>query len=371
MLIPLVNLDKPPSEAELSRLAHLAIPSPYLLLCVPEASRTSAGSIAHKALLSHLRVCVGPFVHSEVEGAAMWLDGGAEYVFFDCDVTSGESVAQLAGALSTLPGHRAMVRLVGAPLPVGGGGAGQDSPPAALEAGLSALKDVGVSAFLLPSEGPTLSLPLAKALRSACGGTSRLILLPAPHSGLTPTAVGRLAREEVDVVFPATVGAGAGEVEGSMLCLGATLAECIRTDREDGLFTTVVTDECGKVLGLVYSSRESIVLALRERRGIYYSRSRKNIWRKGDTSGNVQELLRVQLDCDCDALLFTMKQKGAMRAFCHLNTTSCWGEERGFSALEVRCVCTCLALNPLRVHALTHSAACAPATHLHTHTHMI
>jgi phosphoribosyl-ATP pyrophosphohydrolase/phosphoribosyl-AMP cyclohydrolase/histidinol dehydrogenase len=48
----------------------------------------------------------------------------------------------------------------------------------------------------------------------------------------------------------------------------------------------------------------------------------------------VQELLRVQLDCDCDALLFTVKQKGTASAFCHLLTRSCWGEEGGLSALE-------------------------------------
>ena len=48
----------------------------------------------------------------------------------------------------------------------------------------------------------------------------------------------------------------------------------------------------------------------------------------------MQELLRVQLDCDNDALLFTVKQKGSTAAFCHLLTRSCWGEEGGLSALE-------------------------------------
>jgi phosphoribosyl-ATP pyrophosphohydrolase/phosphoribosyl-AMP cyclohydrolase/histidinol dehydrogenase len=48
----------------------------------------------------------------------------------------------------------------------------------------------------------------------------------------------------------------------------------------------------------------------------------------------VQELLRVQLDCDCDALMFTVKQRGGDAAFCHLLTRSCWGEEGGLTALE-------------------------------------
>jgi len=220
-----------------------------------------------------------------------------------------------------------MVRLIGVSITAEG------EIPVSLLAGITALSESGVSAFMLPSSGSSLPSAAVKSLRAASGGKSRLILVPAPDSGITSTGVGFLAREEIDVVFPATV--GETEVDGSMLCLGATLAECVRTDREDGLYTTVVVDEGGKVLGLVYSSKESITLALREKRGIYYSRSRKNIWRKGDTSGNVQELLRIQLDCDCDALLFTMKQLGTSRAFCHLNTTSCWGEERGLSALEV------------------------------------
>jgi phosphoribosyl-ATP pyrophosphohydrolase/phosphoribosyl-AMP cyclohydrolase/histidinol dehydrogenase len=61
---------------------------------------------------------------------------------------------------------------------------------------------------------------------------------------------------------------------------------------------------------------------------------RKGIWRKGESSGNVQQLLRLQLDCDCDALLFTVRQQGGNSAFCHLMTRSCWGEEAGLSALE-------------------------------------
>jgi len=85
---------------------------------------------------------------------------------------------------------------------------------------------------------------------------------------------------------------------------------------------TVVCDEWGHALGLVWSTRESLARAIAERKGIYWSRSREALWEKGATSGNTQELLRVDLDCDRDALRFTVRQRGA--GFCHLVRRSCW-----------------------------------------------
>ncbi len=115
------------------------------------------------------------------------------------------------------------------------------------------------------------------------------------------------------------------------LDLGEAIAAPLVTDRADGLFPTVVCDERGMALGLVWSSRESIRAAVAERRGIYWSRSRGSLWRKGASSGAVQELLRIDLDCDRDALRFTVRQHGS--GFCHLGSRSCWGEEEGPGAL--------------------------------------
>ncbi|TDI75812.1 MAG: phosphoribosyl-ATP diphosphatase [Bacteroidetes bacterium] len=92
------------------------------------------------------------------------------------------------------------------------------------------------------------------------------------------------------------------------------------------LWPTVVSDESDRVLGLVWSSRESIALAIETRKGIYWSRSRSEIWEKGLTSGHTQELLRVDLDCDRDCLKFTVRQSGP---FCHAGTRSCFGETFG------------------------------------------
>jgi phosphoribosyl-ATP pyrophosphohydrolase len=115
------------------------------------------------------------------------------------------------------------------------------------------------------------------------------------------------------------------------LDLADALAAPLASDRPDGLWPTVVCDASGVALGLAYSSLESLRQALAERRGVYQSRSR-GLWVKGESSGNTQELLRVDLDCDRDALRFVVRQRGD--GFCHRDSWSCWGELGGLGELE-------------------------------------
>jgi len=100
---------------------------------------------------------------------------------------------------------------------------------------------------------------------------------------------------------------------------------------EVDLWPTIVCNERREALGFVYSNRESLDVAIKEQRGVYHSRKR-GLWRKGETSGQTQELLKVELDCDSDALRFIVKQEGT--GFCHLGTQSCWGEISELSKLE-------------------------------------
>src|SRR6266480_3831996 len=106
------------------------------------------------------------------------------------------------------------------------------------------------------------------------------------------------------------------------LLLGDAVAAPLAKPLDGAVWPTVVCDEWGHALGLVWSTRESLVRAIAERKGIYWSRSRQALWEKGATSGNTQELVRVDLDCDRDALRFTVRQRGA--GFCHLERRSCW-----------------------------------------------
>lgn len=115
--------------------------------------------------------------------------------------------------------------------------------------------------------------------------------------------------------------------------LGLAEAYCapLSSDREDGLWPTVVCDESSRALGLVYSNLASVTAALDSGKGVYWSRKR-GLWEKGASSGASQELLRLEVDCDRDCLRAIVRQTGP--GFCHLETQSCWGDARGLAALE-------------------------------------
>ncbi|KAH7389124.1 histidinol dehydrogenase-domain-containing protein [Cadophora sp. MPI-SDFR-AT-0126] len=113
--------------------------------------------------------------------------------------------------------------------------------------------------------------------------------------------------------------------------ISAVIAGTWRSDREDKLVPTMVTDERGIALGLVYSSQESLAESLKTGTGVYQSRKR-GLWYKGATSGAIQELVRISLDCDQDCLRFMVRQKG--HGFCHLPQSTCFGDLRGIAKLE-------------------------------------
>ena len=130
--------------------------------------------------------------------------------------------------------------------------------------------------------------------------------------------------------------AGADAQVGMALYRGTLgLAEAftapLRSERDDGLWPTVVADDRGGALGLVWSSLESVRTAIDEGRGVYHSRSR-GLWRKGESSGSTQALLRIEADCDRDALRFTVAQSG--KGFCHKNEWTCFGPALGLRALQ-------------------------------------
>ncbi|GAA6741039.1 bifunctional phosphoribosyl-AMP cyclohydrolase/phosphoribosyl-ATP diphosphatase HisIE [Thermus oshimai] len=91
---------------------------------------------------------------------------------------------------------------------------------------------------------------------------------------------------------------------------------------EGGLVPVVVQDaRTGEVLTLAYANREALEETLRTRRSTFYSRSRKALWRKGETSGHVQEVVEVLLDCDGDAVVYRVLPHGPA---CHTGERSCF-----------------------------------------------
>lgn len=143
--------------------------------------------------------------------------------------------------------------------------------------------------------------------------------------------VQRIAKLAAIPVIPAEDLTVDAQKEPSSISVAKLLMANATSDRPDGLFTTLVTDERGIALGLVYSSEESVAESLRTGRGVYQSRKR-GLWYKGESSGDIQELVSLALDCDNDCLQFVVRQKG--RGFCHLATPTCFGQYTGLSKLQ-------------------------------------
>ena len=78
----------------------------------------------------------------------------------------------------------------------------------------------------------------------------------------------------------------------------------------------------GRILMMAWMNREALDTTVREQRAVYWSRSRNKLWRKGEESGNVQQLLELQLDCDADVILLQVKQVGGVA--CHTGRASCF-----------------------------------------------
>ncbi len=97
--------------------------------------------------------------------------------------------------------------------------------------------------------------------------------------------------------------------------------ENIRFD-DNGLVPVVAQDvNSGEVLTLAYANREAVETTLKSGEAHYYSRSRAELWRKGETSGNTQRVAEVRLDCDADALLYKVEPHGPA---CHTGERSCF-----------------------------------------------
>lgn len=101
----------------------------------------------------------------------------------------------------------------------------------------------------------------------------------------------------------------------------------IRYDR-DGLVPAIVQDvETRAVLMMAWMNQETLRMSLEQGRTVFWSRSRQEVWRKGDTSGDRQFIRRASYDCDGDTLLFEVVQEG--RGACHTGNRSCFYRDFG------------------------------------------
>jgi phosphoribosyl-AMP cyclohydrolase len=120
-----------------------------------------------------------------------------------------------------------------------------------------------------------------------------------------------------------TTAPGAGMGHDDFLAL-------VRYDR-DGLVPCVVQDaEGGEVLMVAWANAEALGAALTRGEATFWSRSRQELWHKGGTSGNVQRVLELRLDCDHDTVLMRVEPAGPA---CHTGAVSCFRDEANGAAV--------------------------------------
>lgn len=268
-----------------------------------------------KDLLTRARCRVGGGIR-DVETAIKWLDAGASKVIL--------GTAATPEVLSQLPKDRVIAALDARDdeVVVKGWTA---KTGRTIESRMDELKQY-VGGFLVTfveREGRMGGLPVerARALKERAGDA-------------TLTVAGGV-REPADIAAMDAMGietqVGMALYSGKF-DLAQGYCSSLKTDRPDGLWPTVVTDVDGTALGLTYSSLKSVREAINTRSGVYFSRSRNELWKKGASSGSTQELLSIDVDCDRDALKFTVRQNGT--GFCHTGSSTCFGQKSGVNALQ-------------------------------------
>ncbi|KIY49284.1 hypothetical protein FISHEDRAFT_72624 [Fistulina hepatica ATCC 64428] len=284
-LVALWDNADPALLPSISRVATVIVPSSKL------ASFTHSGPYA--ILLDD---------HVDTDSCVQWLNDGAEYV--------AAPLADAFNLIGAIPRERLILVI--------------DT------ANFSAVSDrirSAVSGVLLKI--PAIQLDLIASISKFFESVSVHVLCTAPAPP-TIADIRQLVGISATPVVPTSL-LSLQASSSSMLSICDAFVAPLVSDRPDGLFPTIVTDISGHSLGLVYSSPASLAESIITGKGVYQSR-KHGLWRKGETSGATQDVLRIRLDCDNDALEFRVVQRGA--GFCHLNRASCFGHLSGLPALE-------------------------------------
>ncbi|KAI0677582.1 histidine biosynthesis trifunctional-protein [Trametes maxima] len=200
-------------------------------------------------------------------------------------------------------------------------------------ANVSAVSDKirsGVSGVLIKT--PSVDVDFIGSVSRFFSGSSVHVLPVSSSEPPSRSTIRALAGAKTILVIPTSL-LTLSPTDAKQLNIADAFLANFSSDRPDGLFPTVISSysEGGRTLGLVYSSVESVRESVISGKGVYQSR-KHGLWRKGETSGATQDVVHIRLDCDSDALEFSVVQHGA--GFCHLDRPSCFGEVSGLAALE-------------------------------------
>ncbi|GAA5887431.1 hypothetical protein JCM6882_002526 [Rhodosporidiobolus microsporus] len=299
--------------AALARIVPLLVPSSLLASILPTLSPNAEYYVLDDTSLS-------------LEDAVKLLDKGARRL-----------VSKNPAFLAQVPAKRLILHL--------------DKPDADLLANPHLL--ASISAVLLETSDflEDKLQPLKAALKKASGRPRELFVLSASRSAEQvlgqPAALKLLAKTVggISTIPTSFLSLTHGNLlvptpEDGKLSLAALFTSSLRSDRPDGLFTTVPVSltSVSTPLGLVYSSAESIAYSILSGDAVYYSRSRNGLWKKGETSGAMQRVVRIRVDCDYDAIEFGVVESGPngeKEGFCHVpEQISCFGGIAGLAELE-------------------------------------
>lgn len=123
---------------------------------------------------------------------------------------------------------------------------------------------------------------------------------------------------------------------------------------EQGLVPVIAQDhESGKILMFAWMNREALQKTIETRTAVYFSRSRRRLWYKGEESGHVQRVQSLRMDCDQDVLLLTVEQVGGIA--CHTGRNSCFFEDFNFETQAWK-VTEPVLKNPEDIYQHTHTA---------------
>ncbi|KAL1722465.1 histidinol dehydrogenase-domain-containing protein [Schizophyllum commune] len=285
--LPLLDAEDDALLTSLERIGPVVVPS----------SRLAGGDVP-----LHSLILVDHAPTLKVDELIAWLDAGADKIIIP--------LSWAKDAVDTIPAERLLVLL-------------DVNNFSAVSAKITS----GVSGVLV--KAPTYDLDLISSISKFFGKTS-VHVLPTTTSPPSPSDIRALKGVSATLVLPCSQLTLASTSASKINVADAFLAPLI-SDRPDGLFPTVVCDETGHSLGLVYSSTESVKETILTGKGVYQSR-KHGLWRKGETSGATQDVIGIRVDCDSDSLEFRVVQHGA--GFCHLDRGSCFGELKGLAALE-------------------------------------
>lgn len=181
------------------------------------------------------------------------------------------------------------------------------------------------------AQGAAAIGPATKGLATMGLATMGLATRRSPHSEVSKAKSARPSQQggvgmrdiiDASSSSPAAQGAAApGDATAVVSAQARQMIGSLRYDRNGLIPAIAQCVETGEVLMLAWMSPVSIERSLTEGRAVYWSRSRQDFWRKGDSSGHIQELIEMRVDCDGDTLLLRVRQTGAA---CHTGRRSCF-----------------------------------------------